>query len=554
MSDAKVTVYLTAQDAFSSQLDAFKRKMGEVAGGMSFATSASARWEQGLRNLAAQQQANTGAMIQATGKSGEWGAGLNKAGNAVTNLAGNLLGANNQVSNIAEGLLSTFGVSGPVIAGVSAGIAATIFVVSKLTKGWREAQEAYDRYMDSLRTQSPLAIVGAQLDAVTEKSTSALQAVQTFFSGLLQGDVQGAFARQAAQDVSAIAALQDQYDKLFRSLKQQAFEQQAAKAAARAVAAFQEIVSQTVKAAGDFIANPAKGWNQFPKVLGDVNAEIATFGALIANAKDPLERLQLQAKLKELIALRAELQRVRAGSAFTASVGGDATRQGASAAEQQRATTQANQGGLSLAMQGRGGNVGLSDYGQAVQEQLRQFFQETADLIQTEFARTLGDAIGNAFQTAFTTGDPLKAIQAFGTTMLAGVGSIFVQLGQTYLKYGIIMKALAKLLPNPFTAGWAAAAIGVALIALGKALNAVAVSASGGSAGGGGGGGTRTVDYSDTQARTGKEQAGRMVFVVDENLGMAPLHPRTVQWIAESFAAALGMKALIIPKSAVSGT
>ena len=47
------------------------------------------------------------------------------------------------------------------------------------------------------------------------------------------------------------------------------------------------------------------------------------------------------------------------------------------------------------------------------------------------------------------------------------------------------MQSLAALLPDPFTAGAAGIAIGLALIAMGSALGAVA----GGGGGGGGGGG-----------------------------------------------------------------
>lgn len=89
-------------------------------------------------------------------------------------------------------------------------------------------------------------------------------------------------------------------------------------------------------------------------------------------------------------------------------------------------------------------------------------------------SNVLGSAIGDAFSAAFN-GDGIGGvISSFGRTMLAGVGSIFVQLGQTYLSYGTIMKGLAKFLTNPFTAGFAGVAIGAALIAMGTALGAVA--------------------------------------------------------------------------------
>jgi hypothetical protein len=551
MTDPKVIVYLTAQDAFSTQLDAFKRKMGEVAGGMTFATSASSRWEEGLRRLAQQQKANTAAMAESTGKSGEFGSGLGKATNAAINLSGNILGLNNQVSNFAEGMLASMGIGGPVVAGALAGLAAVTAAVLYFTKTEREANKAYDDWLKSMRQNTPLAIVGAKVDVLQEKVDRLRQVAAGDVE--LFGFVKPETIRLLSEAGKQLASVRAQYDQLFESLRQQTFAKAVTDATSQALALFQANVADTMRQGADFLASPAQQWARFPKILGDVNSEIGTFRNLIASTKDPLERLQLEAKLKELIALRAELARVRAGSPFTVSVGGDATRQGATAAEQQAQVGRAGEGGLSLAMQGIGGTRGLSEYGEALQEELRQFFQETAELIQTEFAQTLGDAIGNAFEVAFRTGDPLKAIQAFGTAMLAGVGSIFVQLGQTYLKYGAIMKALAKLLPNPFTAGWAAAAIGVALIALGKALNAVAASAAGGSAGaggGGGGGGGRGVGA--TQSTVARQQAGRMTLVVDENLAMNPLHPRSVEWVAKAFSEALGMDIIIVPKGAIS--
>lgn len=101
-----------------------------------------------------------------------------------------------------------------------------------------------------------------------------------------------------------------------------------------------------------------------------------------------------------------------------------------------------------------------------------------AQTIKRGFAQTLGDAIYAGFSAAFT-GKGLGGIfKSFAKTVLAGVGQIFTQLGQTYLEYGGIMQALAGLLPNPFTAGYAGLAIGAALVAMGAALGAVATGGS----------------------------------------------------------------------------
>lgn len=86
----------------------------------------------------------------------------------------------------------------------------------------------------------------------------------------------------------------------------------------------------------------------------------------------------------------------------------------------------------------------------------------------------LGDALANGFAAAFNGEGIGGVIKAFGKTILAGVGSLFIQLGQTYLAYGGIMKGLVGLLGNPVTAGPAGLAIGAALIAMGSALGAIA--------------------------------------------------------------------------------
>ena len=104
-------------------------------------------------------------------------------------------------------------------------------------------------------------------------------------------------------------------------------------------------------------------------------------------------------------------------------------------------------------------------------------------------AMTLSDALGSAFETAFSGGGMLKSIAAFGKAMLAGVGTIFVQLGQQYLKFGLIMKGLAKLLPEPLHRRLCSGRDRrCAYRPPGTALQAVAHS--GGAGGGGGGGGS----------------------------------------------------------------
>jgi hypothetical protein len=112
---------------------------------------------------------------------------------------------------------------------------------------------------------------------------------------------------------------------------------------------------------------------------------------------------------------------------------------------------------------------------------------EMADKIKGAINHTLGDAINAGFQAAFS-GKGLGGIfKAFGKTVLSHIGSMIVEQGQTYLKFGAILQPLVPHLFNPITSAWASTAIGVALIGLGSALGAL------GSGGGGGGGGFAAV-------------------------------------------------------------
>jgi hypothetical protein len=97
-----------------------------------------------------------------------------------------------------------------------------------------------------------------------------------------------------------------------------------------------------------------------------------------------------------------------------------------------------------------------------------------ADQIRSSISHTLGSAIYDGFAAAFS-GKGLGGIfKSFGKTILGGLGQIISEQGMIYLEYSGIMQAFTPLLGNPFTAGFAGAAIGAALIALGAALGAAA--------------------------------------------------------------------------------
>lgn len=171
-----------------------------------------------LLSLARSQGTATAATQRATVASGDFRVGLSKASNAITNLAGDALGANNKVANLAEGLLSMVA-GGAVVTGVAAGITLVAGALFYFSKQAREAKAAYDAYLESLTKDTPLAIVGAQLDAMREKvggmevglafrqedidaAKRELAALEAQYQSLLAGFAPG---RQEARDDAAKA-------------------------------------------------------------------------------------------------------------------------------------------------------------------------------------------------------------------------------------------------------------------------------------------------------------------------------------------------------------
>lgn len=142
---------------------------------------------------------------------------------------------------------------------------------------------------------------------------------------------------------------------------------------------------------------------------------------------------------------------------------------------------------------------------------------DMAASIRAGIANTIGDAVYNAFAAAFN-GEGLGGIfKAFGKTILAGLGDIMTQQGQALLTYGITMQAAAIGLSNPFTAGPAAIAAGLALIALGSAFGAIAK----------GGGGRGTAQSGAFRERPG-EVVTRLKFVDRTGRPVESMRPVTV--------------------------
>jgi len=103
------------------------------------------------------------------------------------------------------------------------------------------------------------------------------------------------------------------------------------------------------------------------------------------------------------------------------------------------------------------------------------------------FARTLGDAIGGAFERFAATGSIREGFKDFGRTMLAGLGGMLQTFGAAALAASVLMKKIMTSFAtmNPFVGAGAA----IALIALGGALKGAAARSFGGGVSAGLGGG-----------------------------------------------------------------
>lgn len=96
------------------------------------------------------------------------------------------------------------------------------------------------------------------------------------------------------------------------------------------------------------------------------------------------------------------------------------------------------------------------------------------DLVEQSLGQSLGDTVYNAFAAAFSGKGITGLFETFGRTVLSSIGKLFVMMGQYMIAASGVFKGIAKALTNPLTSGWALAAYGVALIALGAGMGALA--------------------------------------------------------------------------------
>jgi len=105
-----------------------------------------------------------------------------------------------------------------------------------------------------------------------------------------------------------------------------------------------------------------------------------------------------------------------------------------------------------------------------------------------KIAAETAKAIGDAFRAGLSKGGNAgRALEAFGAGIMKQLGGIFIAMGEKSAAASPALAVIRAGLSNIFTAPEASLAGGLALIALGEALDAIG---GGGSSGGGGGGPT----------------------------------------------------------------
>lgn len=130
---------------------------------------------------------------------------------------------------------------------------------------------------------------------------------------------------------------------------------------------------------------------------------------------------------------------------------------------------------------------------QPVKDSIQGMVGLSAQEMSAFIAQSFGDGLYAGFATAFSaaaSGNIGGAIKGFFAGISGAMGNAITQLGaetltkltkdfigkqvKLFMGYGNIMKGLTKFLSNPFTAGFAAVAIGVALTGLSRSLGAQA--------------------------------------------------------------------------------
>lgn len=157
----------------------------------------------------------------------------------------------------------------------------------------------------------------------------------------------------------------------------------------------------------------------------------------------------------------------------------------------------------------------FADDTNGITDGLKANLQKQADQMRQVIASTFGSAIVDGFRAAFSGKGIGGAFKALGKSILQGLGSIFIQMGEKMVAASALMQAFQKALASFIPGGGLVA--GLALIALGAGMSAMggsSVGGGGGAAGGGYGayGASRTDDITKIRLMPGygADQGGKV--------------------------------------------
>lgn len=193
--------------------------LDRLAAGMTFATSQQSRWQQ----LSAQGASNLESLKRSTEnvtRSVVGGIeGFRKFENAITDMGLKVVGLDGKTGKLAEGLL-TMGVGGTVTLAITGGLLLIGGAMKKLEEATRKSHDEWEKYLESLRQNTPLALLGGELDYQKAKLMGlkeSLEQVNRVSAGMSRAD----YLSETKEINDAIAkqqALVDGLDKQYRTM------------------------------------------------------------------------------------------------------------------------------------------------------------------------------------------------------------------------------------------------------------------------------------------------------------------------------------------------